>query len=92
MKNFLAAMKLILTLKCEQSTQLVSDSYDRELSWVERWAVRLHYIACWSCRRFGKQLRQLRTTFQQYPERTLDDEGLSDDAMNRIKNAIQQDN
>ena len=92
MKEFLSAAKLILTLKCEKSSQLVSDSLDRDLSAVERWAVRLHYIACWSCRRFGKQVRQIREAFEQYPQRTTDEEGLSDDAMNRIKNAIQRDN
>lgn len=91
MKKFLAAAKLILTLKCEQSTQIISDSLDRELTAVERWAVRLHYIACWSCRRFGMQMRQLRQTIEEYPKRTTDDEGLSDDALDRIKGAIQRD-
>lgn len=91
MRKFLSAAKLILTLRCEQSTRLVSDSLDRELSFAERWAVRLHYVGCWSCRRFGKQMRQLRDTITQYPRKTVEDEKLSDDALQRIKNAIQQD-
>ena len=59
MKKLLSAAKLMLTLKCEQSTRIVSESLDRKLSPVERWAVRLHYVSCWSCRRFGKQLRMM---------------------------------
>lgn len=89
MKKFLAAAKLILTLKCEQSTHLVSNSLDRELSAAERWAVRLHYIGCWSCRRFGKQMRQLRNALQFHPKKTGEEERLSTEAMDRIRNAIQ---
>ena len=91
MKNFLSAAKLILTLKCEQSTRIVSDSLDRELTSVERWAVRLHYIACSSCRRFGKQLRELRNTLNFHPKKTTDELGLSKDAVQRIQDAIQKD-
>lgn len=58
--KFFSALRLILFLKCEQSTHLVSESLDRDLSPVERWAVRVHYIGCWSCRRFGKQIKLLR--------------------------------
>ena len=48
MKRFLAALKLLLTLKCEQSSHLVSQSMDRDLSLAEKWAVRLHQLGCWS--------------------------------------------
>ena len=91
MKKFFAAAKLILTLKCEQSSRIVSDSMDRDLTSVERWAVRLHYIGCWSCRRFGRQMRQLREAFQSYPQRTTDSDTLSDEALERIRQAIQRD-
>ncbi len=87
MKLF-SAMKLILTLRCEQSTQIVSDSLDRDLSFAERWAVRLHYIGCWSCRRFGRQIRQLRETLKMHPLKCCEDAKLSDDAMQRIRDAI----
>ena len=36
MRNLVAAIRLILTLKCEQSTRLVSESLDRDLSLLER--------------------------------------------------------
>ena len=53
-------LKLILTLNCRESSRLVSDSLDRKLRWSERWAVRLHVLICWSCRRFKQQLLLLR--------------------------------
>lgn len=88
MKKMFSAMKLVLTLKCEESTHLVSDSLDRELSFVERWAVRLHYIGCWSCRRFGKQMRQLQMLLRQHPVQS--EEGkLSAQALQRIRDAIE---
>ena len=89
MKRMLSAIRLILTLRCEQSTQIVSDSLDRDLSAVERWAVRLHYISCWSCRRFGRKLYQLRSTLHEHPSGT-DTAELSTDAVRKIQDAIQQ--
>jgi len=87
MKKFFSAAKLMLTLKCEESTHIVSDSLDRELSWVERWAVRLHYISCWSCRRFGKQIRLLRESLLNRPDQT-GEPTLSPNALQRIRDAI----
>jgi predicted anti-sigma-YlaC factor YlaD len=90
MTKFLAAVRLILTLKCEHSTQIVSESLDRDLSRVERWAVRLHYIGCYSCRRFGRQIRQLRDSLRQHPARTTEAQRLSPAAMQRIEDAIRK--
>lgn len=91
MKNWISAAKLILTLKCEQSTRLVSDSLDRELSTVERWAIRLHYIGCWSCRRFGKQIRLMRKAFHQHGDKLVQDAKLSTEAVQRIRDAIDRE-
>lgn len=55
-----ASLKRILTLTCEESTRLVSESLDRELPAGERWAVRLHALCCWSCRRYRRQILFLR--------------------------------
>lgn len=91
MKGFLNAAKLILTLKCEQSSQIVSASMDRKLTAVERWAVRLHAIGCWSCRRFGQQIRQLRRAMKLHPDRTTSEIRLSPEAMKRIEEAIRNE-
>ena len=90
MKRFLTAARLILTLKCEDSTHIVSDSLDRDLSAVERWAVRLHYISCWSCRRFGQQIRGVREALRSTTQQS-GDARLSSDALRRIEEAIQRE-
>lgn len=87
MRSVVSAIRLLLTLRCEQSTRIVSESLDRELSAVERWSVRLHYISCWSCRRFGKQIRQMRDVMTQHPGKLRELE-LSAEAMKRIEQAI----
>ena len=54
-----AVAKLILTLRCEQSSRLISESLDQQLPWAERWAVRMHFISCRSCRRVRQQFEWL---------------------------------
>ena len=49
-------VKLILTLSCEESARLASESFDRDMPRGERLAVRLHALCCRSCRRYRKQL------------------------------------
>lgn len=48
---------MLLTLRCEESTHLLSDACHRELTAVERWAVWLHQLVCSYCRQVAKQLR-----------------------------------
>jgi len=55
-----SAVRLVLTLSCEESTRLVSTSCDRGLDPAESWALRLHVLVCRSCRRFRRQILFLR--------------------------------
>ena len=91
--RLLRALKLILTLKCEQSSRLASDAIDRKLDPAERWAVVLHTIGCRSCRRLRKQLQKLREAAMRRGEVDLGagpgDSGLSPVARKRIALAIQ---
>ncbi len=50
------AIVMLLTLKCDHATHLVSDSFERDLTAVERWALKLHQLSCKYCRRLAKQL------------------------------------
>lgn len=47
-------------LSCKEVTHLVSQSYDRRLSWLERWSVRVHLWYCLGCRRFARHVQFLR--------------------------------
>ena len=49
-----------LTMPCEGYTELMSASMDSDLSRLDRFAVRLHTIYCKGCRRYRKQIMQLR--------------------------------
>ena len=53
------AIRMLLALHCDESTLLISSGHDRNLTSIERWAVRLHLISCRSCRRFRQQLTLL---------------------------------
>ncbi|MHB8534319.1 MAG: anti-sigma factor family protein [Sulfuricaulis sp.] len=47
-------------LGCKETAQLVSQSYDRRLSWRERLGVRLHMVFCDACNHFRRQMEFLR--------------------------------
>jgi hypothetical protein len=62
--GFLKASWRILTLTCDESTRVMSDSLDAELPLAERLAYRLHALGCRHCRRFLRQIRFLRAATQ----------------------------
>lgn len=47
-------------LTCKEASALVSQSYDRRLSWGERLGLRLHLAICAACTQFARQMRFLR--------------------------------
>ena len=59
-RGFWKSIWFVLTLTCDESSHLLSDAMDRDLSRVERTALRLHNLSCRSCRRFIAQLTFLR--------------------------------
>ncbi len=87
-----STIKLILTLACEESTRLVSESLDRDLPWGERWAVRLHAVCCRSCSGYRKQIELLREALRRYGSDTgspaLAGASLSADAREKMIRAL----
>ena len=65
MRSTWDAIVLLFTLRCKESTQIVSAGFERELSSVERWAVRLHFVSCRYCYRFQKQLKLIHQAAKQ---------------------------
>lgn len=90
------AIKRILTLRCDESARLVSQSLDRNLSPSERWAVRLHAMICRSCRRYKKQLALIREAWRQYADRShaskIVPAGLPPDAKLRLNKILAEQN
>ncbi len=86
------AIKLILTLHCHESSRLVSESLDRDLSLVERWAVRLHRLGCRSCARLARQLKLIRAAARAAGKPELfGSYQLSDAARRKILRAMRDD-
>jgi hypothetical protein len=84
----------ILTLRCEAASELSSRELDEPLPRLDRAALFCHLLACYSCRRFRKQIRAIREAVRK-PEGLLVEtdanEGLlSAEARNRIARAIRE--
>lgn len=62
--GMISNIKMILTLKCDESAELLSKQQDVSLTPSERWALRLHLLICRSCRRYRHQLDFLRRAFR----------------------------
>lgn len=62
--SILRNIKMILSLSCHESSRLLSDGLDRQLSLTERIALQGHLLACRRCRRFRHILQHLRTATQ----------------------------
>lgn len=64
----LSDLRLMLTCHCRESSFLSSESLDRELTFAERWAVRLHHLSCGRCKRVAGHLRRLHQVLAEMPE------------------------
>jgi hypothetical protein len=56
--------RLIDVLSCKEVTRLVSQGLDRELTFGERTALRVHFVICQGCRNVNRQLSFLRRAMQ----------------------------
>jgi predicted anti-sigma-YlaC factor YlaD len=83
----------ILNLPCREMARLASESLDRELDPLERFALRLHLLYCRACRRYASQIRLLRTALRRLATRIEADPlmpgpGLPDEVRDRIRRAL----
>ena len=76
---------------CKDTSQLISESLDRPLSWRERISIRLHTLRCDMCSRYGKQLRFVKSTCADAdPEQTTASAHLDEEARERIRDRLNQ--
>lgn len=78
----------IVSLRCEESDRLMSDSLDRRLNWAERVALCGHVSVCRGCRRARQQLRTLQRSMQTMldaVDSAAGSETLSPEARDRIR-------
>lgn len=60
-------------LNCHDATRLLSQEQDKKLPITQRYALKLHLLACSGCRAFRHQLDDLRNITQAYTRRDGDD-------------------
>jgi hypothetical protein len=91
----LMAFWRLLNLPCQGMSRLASESLDRDLGRLERFALRSHLLCCTSCRRFERQIRFVRFAMRRLPGR-VEDGGplpgidLSDEVRERISRAVKR--
>jgi len=70
-------MRLLMKLKetlgalspnCREAVRLQSEQMDHPLGWWQRLGLKVHLMLCTWCRRYGRQLRFLRSASQNQPE------------------------
>lgn len=78
-------------LTCKQASEVISQSYDRRLSWRERLNLRIHLFICDACARFARQMRFIRQAMRRFAQEQAEaDEQirLSTEAVDRIKREL----
>ena len=88
-RGFWRSIWYVLTLTCDESSRLLSDSLDRDLTRGERVALRLHDATCKSCKRFIRQLEFMRRAA---PKAVAEggDRALSPDAREHIRESLRR--
>jgi len=65
---------------------------DKQLSFMMRMKLRIHYLMCSFCQRYMKQLKYIRQVSREFPDKIgeLSDAALPADAKERIKAALRE--
>lgn len=67
-------------MNCRKATRLLSEAQDRELTFTERSALKIHTLICSGCRNFGRQVHSLRRISRAYTRGAADESaGRGDD-------------
>jgi hypothetical protein len=83
----------LLNLPCQGMCLLASESLDRDLGRLERFALRSHLLYCAACGRFQRQIKLLRCAMRRLPVhiddgKLLPGTNLPDEVRERISRAL----
>jgi hypothetical protein len=78
------------TPRCPEVVRLLSLGMDKPLAFSTRLKLRVHYLMCSFCERYAKQLKYMRTTAHEFPEKIgeVSDAKLPADIKERMKDAL----
>jgi hypothetical protein len=71
-------------LTCKEASQLISQSYERRLTFTERLGLRVHLFVCEACAQFTHQMKLLHEAARRLAEVPEATAALSADARHRI--------
>ena len=76
-------------LSCKEAAWLISESMDRDLTFMQRLGIRAHLLMCKHCTRYRRQLLFIRDAIQHYLDEVENEESvppvsLSPEALERI--------
>jgi hypothetical protein len=79
-----------VTPKCTEVTSLLSEGMDQSLPWWTRVKLRLHFLMCTYCKRYGEHLRFLRHAGHHYCEHSAEasHEQMASEVRERIKQKL----
>lgn len=79
-----------LSPNCREATRLQSEALDHKLPFRKRLGLRIHLMICKWCCRYGKQVRFLRETAREHPDKLSEPapQKLSDEARERINQRL----
>ncbi|MGC2578316.1 MAG: hypothetical protein WA376_12125, partial [Terrimicrobiaceae bacterium] len=79
-----------VTPHCHDITRLLSESMEHPLPLRTRLLIRLHFLICAWCKRYGEQLKLLRECGSRFAEKGCErgGENLPPDARERLKKAL----
>jgi hypothetical protein len=82
-----------LSPNCREAARLQSEALDKKLSFSKRVGLALHLMICKWCRRYGKQIRFLRSAAEQCPEHLTEavPQKLSAEARERIRERLRSE-
>jgi predicted anti-sigma-YlaC factor YlaD len=77
---------------CREASQLQSDEFDRELTLMERFRLRMHLLICAACRNYSDNLELLNNLFHGLRKQTGKDESITlpDSDRERISEALKK--
>lgn len=78
-----------LSQSCAEAARKISDSQDAPLPAAARIGLWLHLAICRHCQRYYRQVRLLRSVFQEYPEH-LPEVRLGDDFQREIVRQLKE--
>ena len=92
--KFFKQLYMILTLKCRESSLLLTRTELGELNWAEKIAMRMHILICRHCRMFKKQISVLNMIFKKFSSIDFCESehlhGLSDEKKEQIKKQLSE--